>query len=99
MLPISMIDFYLSHEIKVGAEYNTKHAEHRWGNGRQFDFNVNYPSGQIDVNGDGTRSASEMVGWKRFSYYREGRDNNDVDQYSIYAQIPLPRVGLHLCWA
>ncbi|HUM33859.1 MAG TPA: carboxypeptidase regulatory-like domain-containing protein [Candidatus Saccharicenans sp.] len=76
----------LSHEIKVGAEYNTKHAEHRWGNGRQFDFNVNYPSGQIDVNGDGTRSASEMVGWKRFSYYREGRDNNDVDQYSIYAQ-------------
>ena len=76
----------LSHEIKVGAEYNTKHAEHRWGNGRQFYFYVNYPYGQIDVNGDGTRSASEMVGWKRFSYYREGRDNNDVVQYSAYIQ-------------
>jgi hypothetical protein len=76
--------FGLSHEVKVGAEYSTKHAEHHWGNGRQFDININYPGPQIDLNGDGTKDVP--TGWRYFSYYREGMDNSDVLQYAGYLQ-------------
>lgn len=76
--------FGLSHEIKFGAEYSHKHAEHHWGNGRDFDININYPSAQIDLNADGVREIP--TGWRRISYYREGMDNNDVQQIAGYAQ-------------
>ncbi len=74
----------LSHEIKVGAEYSHKIAEHKWGTAQNFTIQALYNTPIIDLNADGTREVTSA--WKRIDYQREGRDNGVADQTAGYIQ-------------
>jgi hypothetical protein len=76
----------MSHEIKLGAEFSHKVAAHHWGFFQDYRLYQNYNSPTLDVNGDGTRLASEMSGWRQISWFREGRDNGIANQYAGYIQ-------------
>ena len=76
----------VSHEIKVGAEYSHKEQTYHVGNLQGFNINRNYNSQQLDVNADGTRLSTEMVGWQRVSLYRSSEGSDIADQYAGYIQ-------------
>jgi hypothetical protein len=94
----------MSHEIKIGAEYSHKEQTYHTGNLQGFDINRNYNSLQLDVNGDGTRLASENIGWQRVALYRSAEGADIADQWAGYIQDTITKnnftllLGLRYDW-
>ena len=94
----------VSHEVKIGAEYSHKEQTYHTGNFQGYNMYRNYNSPQLDVNADGLRDASEMLGWQRLYLYRSNTGASIADQWAGYIQDTITKnnftllLGLRYDW-